>query len=80
MQTKAVVDLVEDQVSRPPDEPCYPEGYVGVNWESELQQYVDPPPKRKDLPEDPIRKLLDRFLFQIRKRDIVSIKRKEYQP
>jgi len=44
---------------------------------SEEQRYIDPPPKRKDIPGDPIWKLWKAFIQQLRKRDIVEIKVKD---
>ena len=41
---------------------------------SEEQRYIDPFPKRKDILEDPIAKLLNRYLFKLRKREVIIIK------
>jgi len=48
-------------------------------FEPEEKQYIDPPPRRKDILEDPIYKALKRWLFQLRKREVkvVEIKAKD---
>lgn len=45
-------------------------------FEPEEKQYIDPPPRRKDLPpEDPITRKFKAFIFQLRKRDIKVVKK-----
>lgn len=41
--------------------------------DGEFRPYIDPPAQRKDLPEDPLTALIQQFMFQLRKRDIVIL-------